>query len=410
MRSLAAACLLSLFGVVAAAAASDPQAFDEIARGHYLVMVGDCAACHTAPGGKPFAGGRPIETPFGNLIAPNITPDRGTGIGAWSDDAFVRAMQSGISRDGGHLYPAMPFTYYTKVSRRDVLAIRAYLNTVEPVASAIKSNQLPFPFNIRASMAVWDTLYFKAGEFAPVPGKPEAWNRGAYLVQGLGHCGACHTRKTSLGGDEPSHALQGGRLQGWYAPDLTSDPRLGLGGWSAQDIADYLRTGHNRVAAATGPMAEVVGRSTSQMTDQDLAAIATYLKDQPAHGAASVKALEGDDPAMRTGQAIYRDACAACHGADGSGVAGLFPALKASPSAQSADPTSLIRVVLRGAQSVATNRAPTGASMPAFGWKLTDDQLASVLTYVRNDWGNAAPAVSSGTVRDLRKQYVRRAD
>ena len=196
----------------------DSQAFGQIQNGRYLAIAADCAACHTVPdSGKPFAGGRAIETPFGNIVAPNITPDRDTGIGAWSDADFDKAVRQGIRRDGGRLYPAMPFTAFAKMSREDVLAIRAYLRTVPPVHNPVVANTLPFPFNIRASMRFWDWLYFKPGEFKPDPNKSAAWNRGAFLVLGPGHCGACHTPKTFLGGDKDSKFLQGGVLQGWLA-------------------------------------------------------------------------------------------------------------------------------------------------------------------------------------------------
>jgi mono/diheme cytochrome c family protein len=405
-----AACLLLLLGTSAANAAVDKQAFEEIARGRYLAIVGDCAGCHNAPGGAPYAGGLPIETPFGTLVSPNITPDRETGIGAGSDDDFVSAMQAGTGRGGQHLYPAMPYTYYTKATREDVLAIRAYLETVNPVHNEVKVNQLPFPFDVRASMAAWNELYFKRGTFAPVAGKSDEWNRGAYLVEGLGHCGLCHTAKNAMGGDEPTQALQGSALQGWYAPDLTGDPGAGLGSWSVDDVVSYLKTGRNNVTAATGPMSDVIVHSTSQMTAADLRAIAVYLKDQPAPSGESPKPVSGEDRMMRAGQAVYLDNCAACHTSAGTGVPQLFPALKGSPSVQSADPASLIRVVLRGAQSVATDPAPTGPSMPALGWKLADDQVAAAITYIRNSWGNAASAVSAGDVESARRQLSQRTD
>jgi mono/diheme cytochrome c family protein len=407
---LGTACLLLFLGASAAHAATDKQAFEEIARGRYLAIVGDCAGCHNAPGGRPYAGGLPIETPFGTLVSPNITPDRERGIGAWSDDEFVNAMQDGTRRGGEHLYPAMPYTYYTKATREDVLAIRAYLETVDPVRNEVKVNQLPFPFNLRASMVGWNELYFKRGTFTPVAGKSDEWNRGAYLVEGLGHCGLCHTAKNAMGGDETARALQGSALQGWYAPNLTSDPRTGLGSWSVDDVVAYLKTGHNNVSAATGPMSDVIVHSTSRMTDADLRAIAVYLKGQPAPGGESPKPISGEDRMMRAGGAIYLDDCAACHTSGGSGIPQLFPALKGSPSVQSADPASLIRVVLRGAQSVATDPAPTGSAMPALGWKLSDDEVAAVVTYIRNSWGNAASSVLTRDVASARQQLSQRTD
>jgi mono/diheme cytochrome c family protein len=404
------ACLLLLVGASAGHAAADQQAFDQIERGHYLAIVGDCAPCHTVPGGKPYAGGRKIETPFGTLVSSNITPDRETGIRAWTDDEFVNSMHDGTGRNGTRLYPAMPYTYYTRATREDALAIRAYLATLDPVRNEVISNQLPFPFNVRASMAVWNALFFKRGRFEPVAGKSEQWNRGAYLVQGLGHCGACHTAKNILGADKTSRALKGGELQGWYAPNLTNDPRIGLGSWSVDEVAAYLKTGHNNISAASGPMSEVVAASTSQMTDDDLKAMAVYLKDHAPLDVRPHQPISDQDRIMRAGQAVYLDNCAACHDAAGTGIAKLFSALKESPSVLADDPISVIRVVLQGAQSVATESAPTGSSMPAHGWKLPDEQVAAVVTYIRNSWGNAASAVSASDVASARRQFLKHPD
>ena len=209
---------------VASAAGIDAQNFGQIERGHYLAIAGDCAACHTLPGsGHDFAGGRLIQTPFGELAAPNITPDPATGIGAWTDNEFVSALTRGIGRNGERLYPAMPYTYHTKVTRDDALAIRAYLNTIPAVQNAVQSDRLPFPLDLRIGMAAWDQLFFTPGVFQPDPGKGAEWNCGAYLVEGLGHCGMCHTPKNALGADKTSERMQGYKLQGWFAPDLTND-------------------------------------------------------------------------------------------------------------------------------------------------------------------------------------------
>jgi mono/diheme cytochrome c family protein len=399
------AALLALFGTATfgrVAAAGSGQDFSQIERGRYLAVVGDCAACHTKPGGKPFAGGLPIETPFGKVVAPNITPDNETGIGLWSAEDFVRAVRQGIRRDGAHLFPAMPYTYYTRVSRDDVLAIRAYLETMPAVDNSVSTDQLPFPLSLRADMAAWNALYFKFGAIRPNPNKSAEWNRGAYLAQGLMHCGMCHTPKNIAGGDKTGEQLQGYALQGWFAPDLTTDPRRGLGSWSIDDIVTYLKTGHNRFAAATGPMAEEVAKSSSEMTNADLHAVATWLKDQPAPKEASTRPIDAADKTMELGAAIYADECSACHTPNGAGIAGLFPTLAGAPSVQSTDPTSMIRVVLAGTQSVATNSAPTAPAMPAFAWLLNDRQAAAVLTYIRNTWGNAAPEVTADDVAKRR--------
>jgi mono/diheme cytochrome c family protein len=267
MRSSLAVTATALFGVATLmpAQAIDMQDFDLIQRGRYLTDMGDCGACHTLPGsGQLLAGGRPIETPFGLLLAPNITPDPETGIGAWTDDEVVNSLTKGTGRNGIHLYPAMPYTYSTKITRGDALAIRAYLNAIPAVRNPVQPNQLRFPFDVRAGLIAWDALNFRPGEFQPVASKSAAWNRGAYIVEGLTHCGLCHTPKNVAGGDETSRRFKGYALQGWFAPDITNDNRRGIGSWSVEDVATYLKTGHNRFTAASGPMAEVVMDSTSR--------------------------------------------------------------------------------------------------------------------------------------------------
>jgi mono/diheme cytochrome c family protein len=392
------------------ARAIDIQDFDLIQRGKYLADIGDCGACHTLPGaGVMLAGGRPIETPFGTLLGPNITPDLETGIGAWTDDEFINSLTKGTGRNGARLYPAMPYTYMTKITREDALAIRAYLNTIPAVHNPVQPNQLTFPFDVRAGLVAWDELNFRPGEFKPAAGKSAAWNRGAYVVEGLAHCGLCHTPKNAAGGDETSQRLKGDALEGWFAPDITNDKRRGIGSWSVEDIVTYLKTGHNRFSAASGPMAEAIMDSTSKFTDDDLKAIATYLKDQPVENAAA-EAGDFDAGMMKSGSAIYVDQCSACHAADGSGVDGLFPMLKGSPLVQSVDPASVLHVLLRGARSAATDLAPTAPAMPSFGWMLNDDQVAAVATYVRNAWGNRAPPVGAATVGKTRHALEQRSD
>ena len=392
--------LAALSGV---ASAQDLQRFDLIERGRYLAVLGDCAACHTAPGGQPYAGGLALQTPFGKLVAPNITPDRETGIGNWTEDEFVAAMHDGRGRGGKRLYPAMPYPAYTKMTRDDALAIRAYLATVNPVSNAVEVNQLPFPFNIRLSLVFWNALNFTAGRYQPNPQKSAEWNRGAYIVEGAAHCGTCHTPKTVLGGDKSDAPLAGATLQGWFAPNITTDPRVGIGGWSKDDLVEYLKTGTNAWTLASGPMADAVFHSTSKMTDADIAAIATYLKDSGV-GAAAPKpvtvALDGK--AMRAGAAIYKDSCAACHKDSGNGEVNLFPRLSGSALVQSDDPTTLLRVVLQGSRAVSTSAKPTAPAMPAFDWRLNDDQAAALLTYIRNSWGNTASPISAGSVASAR--------
>jgi mono/diheme cytochrome c family protein len=405
-RALALVATSLLAGVTSAPShAVNPQAADLVTRGRYLATAGDCTACHTAQGDKPFAGGLPIDTPFGTLVSANITPDRVVGIGAWSDEEFVRAMQEGIAPGGKHLYPAMPYTAFTHVTREDLLAIRAYLATLEPVGDAVETNRLPFPFNIRASVSFWNELNFTPGEFQADASQSAEWNRGAYLVTGLGHCGACHTPKSLLGGDKTSQPLAGAAFLGWYAPPLDDDARTGLGAWRIEDIVAYLKSGWGGGQAATGTMSLVVANSTSHLTDADLRAIAVYLKaiKAPARPAPSP---DKDAAVTRAGRALYLASCSACHTESGVGVEGLAPSLARSAVVQAASTDTLLDVVLHGAQAVATDTAPTAPAMPAFGWQLSDDQIAELLTYVRNDWGNAASAVTASDVGAMRGHHA----
>ena len=392
MHNLRRFTLLAGLFLCAAGTTPDPQPASQVQLGRYLATVGNCAACHTAPGGPPFAGGRPIATPVGVIVSPNITPDRETGIGGWSDEDFVATMQRGIARHGKHLYPAMPYQYFTHVTPSDDLAIRAWLATVPAARNKVVSNRLAFPFGVRAGMAAWNRLFFTPGPAPADPAQGADWNRGAYLVNGLGHCGACHTPKTALGADNSARFLQGARQQGWFAPNITNDGR-GLGQWSAEDVVSYLHSGHNRFATASGPMADEVSLSTSQLSEADLRAVATYLKALPGQGGTEPP-LEASAAPMREGAAIYADACAACHTSQGKGAANVFPALSDAPTVEARQPAAMIRVVLEGARS--------GAAMPAFGWVLSDAQVAAVVTYVRNSWGNAAPAVAADEVRGER--------
>jgi mono/diheme cytochrome c family protein len=411
MRSSLAAAVLTVALTVAlagAASAQDLQSFERIERGRYLAVLADCAACHTAPGGQPFAGGLALQTPFGTLVAPNITPDPETGIGNMTEAEFVAAMHEGRGRGGRRLYPAMPYPAYTKMTRDDVLDIRAYLATVAPVSNAVVANQLPFPLNIRFGTVFWNWLNFTPGRYQPLAQKSAEWNRGAYIVQGAGHCGTCHTPKTLLGGDKTATPFAGATLQGWFAPDITTDPRKGIGGWSKDDLAQYLKTGTNSWTLASGPMAEAVSHSTSRMTDEDIAAIATYLKDSGAGGSGpKPAAVAPDDKAMRAGAAIYKDACAACHRDSGAGEIHLFPRLAGSALVQSDDPTTLVRVLLQGTRAVATSAKPTAPAMPAFDWRLDDAQAAAVLTYIRNSWGNAAAPVAASAVTGQRTSLAK---
>ena len=357
----------------------------------------------TAPGEQPFAGGLPLQTPFGTLVAPNITPDAETGIGNWSDDDFVAAVRDGRGHNGVRLYPAMPYPAYTKMTRDDVLAIRAYLASVPPVRHNVVANQLPFPFNIRLAMLFWNWVNFTPGRFVPDSSKSAEWNRGAYIVQGPGHCGTCHSPMTLLGADKTSEALQGASLQGWYAPAITGDTVHGIGGWSEDELVQYLKTGTNGHTIASGPMAEAIEASTSQMKDADLKAIAVYLKSVPPTGGAMPQPISADDAQMKTGAAIYHATCSACHGMDGKGAGQLFPGLADNAILRQPSIETPARLVLAGGQAVHTGAMQTTPAMPSLAWRLDDDQVAAVLTYVRNSFGNAAPRVSAGDVASVRK-------
>ncbi len=387
---------------LAAAQASDDGA--KIISGRYQAILGDCAACHTAPGAKPLSGGLPLETPFGQLIPPNITPDRASGIGNWSEQDFHRMMKTGIGHDGKRLYPAMPYPAYTRMTDSDISDLWAYLRTVEPVFNPVESNQLPFPFNIRLSMLGWNMINFEEGTFRPDPEKSAQWNRGAYIVQGPGHCGTCHSPKTVLGADKDSQFLQGASLQGWYAPNITGNAQTGIGGWSEDDLVQYLKTGANSHTIASGPMAEAIEASTSQMTEDDLKAIATYLRSIKGGPDSKPQALGPSEPGMKAGAAIYHDTCSACHGGDGKGAPQIFPALAGSALVQQPSAETLARLVLDGSQAVHTPEAKTTPAMPSLGWRLSDRQIADVLTYIRNNWGNAAPPVAVSDVESARRR------
>jgi mono/diheme cytochrome c family protein len=374
----------------------------QVERGRYLVQLGDCVACHTDKGGARFAGGRRVETPFGTLLSANITPDQDTGIGRYTPDTFYRALHEGIDRDGRHLYPAFPYNYYTQVTREDSDAMFAYLRTIPVVRHEVHRNQLPFPFNIRELMVVWNAMFLDKGPFKPDAGKPEQWNRGAYLVEGLGHCEACHTPRNFLGSAKHDEAFRGGIFAEWFAPDITANQRIGLGAWKDDELREFLKRGVNAHSAAAGEMGEVVGFSTSQMNDADSAAMLAYLRGIAASPDRKTEAP--DAKVMKQGEAIWQDQCAACHRMDGSGVPRYFPPMKHDLNAQQSDPTTLIHYVLAGARKVPTDGAPTPLSMPAFHWKLSDAQVAAVLTYLRNSWDNAAAPVKAEQVADIRKK------
>jgi mono/diheme cytochrome c family protein len=384
---------------------ADPRAdraAEEAARGKALTEAGDCAGCHTADAAKPFAGGKRIDTPFGSIYAPNLTPDRETGLGGWSDNDFYRALRHGVAPSGARYYPAFPYPNFTRLTRPDILAIRAYLATLAPVRNQVPPPQLRWPLNYRFVMRGWNWLFFKPGIVMPDQQKSAAWNRGRYLVEGVGHCGVCHTPKNMFGAGKRGRKFAGGRVQGMFAPRLDAAERSGLKSWSVDDIAEYLQSGRNGRSHAGELMSEVVVNSTSRMSDADVRAIAVYLKSLPA-GRAEPAVSPPPQAAMANGEKVYKSDCVACHEADGSGAPRIYPPLPGNANLQSADPSSTLRIILDGAQTVTTPRAPNKGSMPAYAAKMSDREIADVATYIRNAWGNAAPMVTAEQVAKARK-------
>jgi mono/diheme cytochrome c family protein len=389
--------LLLLAATLCVAGAAGAQQ-TTIQRGEYLARAGDCVSCHTANGGAPYAGGLRLDTPFGYMLTPNITPDPDTGIGRWSSADFRRALHDGVNRRNQDMYPTMPYDFYTKVTRADVDAIYAYLRTIKPVRNSVDVNHLDFPFDQRWTMAGWRELYFSEGTFKPDPNKTAAWNRGGYLVEGLGHCSDCHSPRNLLGGIEKSKDFTGAVIDGWFALDLTSDIATGLGGWTVDEIATYLKTGVARQKTTTlGPMAEVIRNSLSYLTDADLQAMAEYLKSIPPDSTLRTGRVRPDATKQR-GAALYLDNCGGCHQASGRGIPGVFPPLAGNGVVVAADPNNIIKVVDRGISARAGFVA-----MPAFATQLTDQQVAEIANYVRTNWGNKAPPnATSAIVAKLR--------
>lgn len=379
---------------------AEPSA-ETIERGKQLATAADCAGCHTADPSKPFAGGKRLASPFGAIYSPNLTPDRETGIGAWSDEDFRRALREGTAPDGSHYYAAFPYPYFTKVTRDDLLAIRAYLATLAPVRNQRPASELWWPFDYRFVMRGWNFLFFKPGIFEPNQQKSTEWNRGGYLVTGAAHCGACHTPKNVFGAEKRNRAFRGGSVDGWFAPRLDSAVRSGLKSWSVDDLVEYLASGRNSRSHAAGPMADVVVNSTSKMSEGDLRAIAVYLKDLPP-GLPEPDVAPPPQSGMSAGQAIYAHACVSCHEADGSGAPRIYPPLPGNANLQSTDPASTLRIILEGVQTVTTPRAPNPGSMPAYTKQLSDEEIADVANYIRNSWGNAAPLVTPEQVKKAR--------
>ncbi len=383
----------------------------QVKRGYYLMRMGDCISCHTKPGGQPLAGGRAMATPFGTVYSTNITPDKATGIGSWTEKDFWRTLHDGVRKDGSYLYPTMPFTSYTKVTRKDADAIFAYLRSVKPIHHKNKPLGMPFPFNVRASMLGWRLMFFNKGVYKANPKKSDEWNRGAYLVEGLGHCTACHTQRNALGGTKSGRdmKLAGGMipLQNWYAPNLSTAPNGGLEGWTTKNIVNLLKTGRSRQGAVYGPMSEVVQYSTQYVHKDDLRAIATYLQDMPSKKS-SVQTTFTEPPddqisrLITRGRIVYKKNCAECHQASGEGVPNVYPRLNGNASVLAGNPVNPIRMVLLGGFETPTKTYPRPYSMPPFAQKLDDHDVAAVVTYLRHAWDNNASAVSPKTVRKYR--------
>ena len=374
----------------------------QLRRGQYLVAAGDCMSCHLREGGEPLAGGLGLKTPFGVIYSPNITSDQETGIGDWTNDQFYRAMHDGIDDEGKNLYPAFPYPWFRLISHEDDDAILAFLKTTPAVKYSPPKNDLIFPLSIRSIVKGWNFLFLKSQDFQTDASQSPEWNRGAYLVNGPGHCGGCHTPKNALGADKSKVEFHGATLDNWVAPDLTRNDRTGLGRWNTDDVSEYLRTGRNAHAGAGGAMADVITYSTSLMSDADRHAMAVYLKSQAARP--SVAHAQPDPGAMRRGAAIYSDACASCHLDDGVGQPRYFPPLGHDAMLQQADPIGLEHLILAGTRIGTSPSRPSPLTMPSFAWKLTDKEIADVSMYIRNSWGNQAATITESDVRDARKR------
>jgi len=368
-----------------APSAALPQDGATVARGAYLARLGNCAACHTAAGGRGYAGGRGIPTPFGTVYSGNLTPDEATGLGRWDADDFWRAMHDGRGRDGRALVPAFPYTAFTRITRDDSDALWAYLRSLPPVTNTARPHELRFPYNTALAIEAWRALYFEPGVFTPEPSRSAEWNRGAYLIQGLGHCAACHAPRNGLGG--PGDAASGGLVAGqrWWAPALAVRAR------DAEAVITLLKTGQSALGTAMGPMAEVVVQSTQHWHDADLKAAVTYLQSLPP----DTRHVAARSPAAmpERGQRLYARHCVDCHGERGDGVPGVYPPLAGNASVLQTDPTNLMHAVRHGGFAPATLAHPRPYGMPPTD--LTDAALADLLTFVRGSWGNDAPAVDA---------------
>ncbi|MCE0490257.1 cytochrome c [Pantoea sp. Mb-10] len=409
-----------VLGTVSLTALADATPSDAlIKRGEYLARAGDCVACHSTADGKPFAGGLGMKTPIGTIYSTNITPDRATGIGDYSYDDFQKAVRHGVAKNGDTLYPAMPYPSYAVVSDDDMQALYAYfMHGVQPVSQANKESDIPWPLSMRWPLAIWRGIFAPdVKAFQPAAQEDATLARGRYLVEGLGHCGACHTPRSftmqekALNNDDGSDYLSGSNapIDGWTANNLRGDNRDGLGRWSEDELRQFLRYGRNDRTAAFGGMTEVVQHSLQYLSDEDIAAIAKYLKSLGAKDP-NQTAFTQDDSVARAlwkgddrqpGASLYVDSCAACHKTDGSGYQRFYPALRGNPVVMADDPTSLIHIVLAGGSLPGVQGAPSAITMPAFGWRLNDSQVAEVVNFIRSSWGNSVK--TPVTAKDVAK-------
>jgi mono/diheme cytochrome c family protein len=406
---------IALFVLGVGATAIAQQSATPISKGEYLARAGDCIACHSVRGGKAFAGGLRMGTPMGAIYATNITPDPETGIGNYSLQDFDRAVRSGVAKDGHHLYPAMPYPSYAKISDGDLEALYTFfMKEVPPVNQANKDNEIPWYLSWRWPLAIWNAIFAPNRAYVSQEDHDATWNRGAYLVEGLGHCGACHTPRgwafqERAYDDGRSAYLQGAELDAWSAPNLRGDLRTGLGGWSQADIATFLKSGHNDKGTAFGSMLDVVNNSTPYLTDEDIGAMAAFLKSLPAtaqqaafvYRDAPAQELQSGKP-QQPGAAVYLGFCAPCHRIDGKGQAPFMPPLAGNPAVLDANPSSLINLVLNGAEPLVAKGVPDAYRMPQYRIQLNDEEIAQTLSFVRSGWGNDAAPVTTDDVKKLR--------
>ncbi|WOC16629.1 c-type cytochrome [Pseudochrobactrum sp. MP213Fo] len=387
-----------------------------IKQGEYLARAGDCIACHTAPGGKEFAGGLGMQTPLGTIYSTNITPDKKTGIGNYSYGDFERAVRRGVRPDGVALYPAMPYVSYVVVKDDDIKALYAYfMSKVDVVEQGNQDSTLPWPMNMRWPLSLWQLAFAQPREFTSASGLDAMVDRGAYLVEGLAHCGACHTprgigyQETALNDDKSGKYLSGSVLEGWYAKNLR-DEGTGLSTWNEGEIVDFLKTGRNERTAAFGGMSDVVAHSTQYLTNDDLTSIARYLKSLPARAShpqawtpqedVTTSALRAGDFSAK-GAVGYVDNCAACHRLDGRGAARIFPALAGNSIVFAEDPSSLIQLTLDGGTMADTPHDPMVFKMPGFA-HLTNKQVADILNFIRTGWGNHGSVIKESDIARMR--------